>query len=104
MTGPLSGIKVLDLTQLLFGPFATMLLSDMGAEVIKVERPGTGDIARGSGPVVRGVSLYFLSLTRGKKGVTIDLQSPRGKEIFLSLADKADILVENFFRWARWKN
>ena len=64
--------------------------------MIKVERPGIGDIARGNGAVMRGVSLYFLSLNRGKKSVTIDLQSPGGKKIFLSLAAKADILVENF--------
>jgi CoA:oxalate CoA-transferase len=96
MTGPLTGIKVLDLTQLLFGPFATMLISDMGAEVVKVERPGIGDVARDSGPVVCGVSLYFLSLNRGKKSLTLDLHSHRGKEIFLALVDKTDILVENF--------
>ena len=62
MTGPLGGIRILDLTQVLFGPFATMLLSDLGAEVIKIERPEVGDIARGNGPVVRGLSTYFLSL------------------------------------------
>ncbi|MCK4273362.1 MAG: CoA transferase, partial [Dehalococcoidales bacterium] len=66
MAGPLDGIRILDLTQVLFGPFATMLLSDLGAEVIKIERPEVGDIARGNGPVVRGVSTYFLSLNRGK--------------------------------------
>ncbi len=96
MPGPLSGIKVLDLSQLLLGPFATMLLSDLGAEVIKVERPGVGDVARGSGPVVRGVSTYFLSLNRGKKSLTLDLSSPRGAAVFLGLVKKADILVENF--------
>ncbi len=96
MPGPLNGVRVLDLTQVLFGPFATMLLSDLGAEVVKVERPGIGDIARGSGPAVRGFSLYFLSLNRGKKSIALDLQSERGKEIFLSLVEKADILVENF--------
>lgn len=96
MPGPLTGIKVLDLTQVLFGPYATMLLSDLGAEVVKVERPGVGDIARGSGPVVRGVSLYFLSLNRGKKSIVLDLQHGSGKQVFLSLVEKADILVENF--------
>ncbi|OGO37036.1 MAG: carnitine dehydratase [Chloroflexi bacterium RBG_16_57_8] len=96
MPGPLTGIRVLDLSQLLLGPFATMLLCDMGAEVIKVERAEVGDVARGSGPVVRGVSTYFLSLNRGKKSVTIDLAGERGKEVFLGLVKKADILVENF--------
>ncbi len=96
MPGPLAGMKVLDLTQVLFGPFATMLLCDLGAEVVKVERPEVGDIARGSGPVVRGVSLYFLSLNRGKKSIALDLQETRDKEVFLSLVEKADILVENF--------
>ena len=96
MAGPLDGIRVLDLTQVLFGPFATMLLSDMGAEVIKVERPQVGDIARGNGPVVRGVSTYFLSLNRGKKSIALNLASERGVEVFLELVRRADILVENF--------
>ena len=73
-----------------------MLLSDLGAEVIKVERPGVGDIARGSGPVVRGISTYFLSLNRGKKSITIDLTNSHGREIFLALVKKSDIVVENF--------
>jgi CoA:oxalate CoA-transferase len=96
MGGPLNGIRVLDLTQVLFGPFATMLLCDMGAEVIKIERPQVGDIARGNGPVVRGVSTYFLSLNRGKKSVTLNLATEQGVETFLKLAETADILVENF--------
>ncbi len=96
MAGPLSGIRVLDLSQLLFGPFATMLLSDLGAEVIKVERPGIGDMARGSGPTVRGVSTYFLSLNRGKKSIALDLSKAEGKELFLALARKSDMVVENF--------
>ncbi len=96
MAGPLNGIRILDLTQVLFGPFATMLLSDMGAEVIKIERPVVGDIARGNGPVVRGVSTYFLSLNRGKKSVTLNLATESGVEVFLKLAKSADVLVENF--------
>jgi CoA:oxalate CoA-transferase len=96
MAGPLEGIRVLDLTQVLFGPFATMLLSDMGAEVIKIERPEVGDIARGSGPVVRGQSTYFLSLNRGKKSVTLNLDSEQGAAVFLELTKSVDILVENY--------
>jgi len=96
MAGPLEGIRILDLTQVLFGPFATMLLSDLGAEVIKVERPEVGDIARGNAPFVRGLSTYFLSLNRGKKSITLDLAKAPGRDILLKLAEKADALVENF--------
>lgn len=96
MADPLDGIRVLDLTQVLFGPFATMLLSDLGAEVIKIERPEVGDIARGNGPVVRGQSTYFISLNRGKKSVTLNLASQRGVGVFLQLVESADVLVENF--------
>lgn len=96
MTGPLDGIRILDLTQVLFGPFATMLLSDLGAEVIKIERPEVGDIARGNGPVVRGLSTYFLSLNRGKKSVTLNLATESGAAVLLKLTKSADVLVENF--------
>ncbi|MFC1893712.1 CaiB/BaiF CoA transferase family protein [Chloroflexota bacterium] len=96
MTGPLDGIRILDLTQVLFGPFATMLLGDLGAEVIKIERREVGDIARGNGPVVRGLSTYFLSLNRGKKSVTLNLASEEGVDLFLKLTRNADVLVENF--------
>lgn len=96
MSGTLTGIKVLDLTQVLFGPFCTMMLSDMGAEVVKIERPAVGDIARGNGPVVRGVSTYFLSLNRGKKSITIDLSNPQGIALFLELCKQADIVISNF--------
>ncbi|MCK4863467.1 MAG: CoA transferase, partial [Dehalococcoidales bacterium] len=96
MAGPLDGIRVLDLTQVLFGPFATMLLSDLGAEVIKIERPEVGDIARGNGPVVRGQSTYFLSLNRGKKSITLNLASEHGKDIFLRLVEHVDVVVQNF--------
>jgi CoA:oxalate CoA-transferase len=96
MAGPLNGIRILDLTQVLFGPFATMLLSDMGAEVIKVERPDVGDIARGNNPVVRGQSTYFLSLNRDKKSITLNLATGQGREILLKLVEKADVLIQNF--------
>ncbi len=94
--GPLEGIRVIDLTQVLFGPFATMLLSDMGAEVIKMERPIVGDIARGNGPVINGISTYFLSLNRGKKSVTLDLSNKAGVEVFFKMIKTADVMVENF--------
>ena len=96
MAGPLTGIRVLDLSQLLLGPFATMLLNDMGAEVIKVERPGIGDVSRLSGPIVRGISAYFLSLNRGKKSITLDLTKAHGASVLLELSKKADIMVENY--------
>jgi len=96
MAGPLAGIRVLDMTQVLFGPFATMLLSDMGAEVIKIERTEGGEIARGNGPLVRGISTYFLSLNRGKKSVALDLATGKGLEVFFELVRQADVLIENF--------
>ena len=96
MAGPLAGIKILDLSWILSGPFATMILSDLSAEVIKLERPVSGDLARGNGPFIDGESSYFMSLNRGKKSLTLDLQTPQGKEIFLKLVKKADVVVENF--------
>jgi CoA:oxalate CoA-transferase len=96
MASPLAGIRILDLSQVLFGPFATMLLGDLGAEVIKIERPEVGDIARGNGPVVRGQSTYFLSLNRGKKSVTLNLAVEEGVDLLLELVRTADILVQNF--------
>src|SRR3990170_3538362 len=96
MAGPLAGIRILDLSWILSGPFATMILGDLGAEVIKVERPGSGDLARGNGPFINGESSYFMSLNRGKKSLTLDLQTPQGKDVFLRLVGKADVVVENF--------
>ncbi len=96
MSGPLEGVRVLDLSWVLAGPFATMVLSDLGAEVIKLERPQSGDLARGNGPFINGESSYFFSLNRGKKSITVDLQTPQGKDIFLKLVKKVDVLLENF--------
>jgi len=96
MSLPLAGIRVLDLTRVLAGPFCTMILSDLGAEVIKVEIPGTGDDSRAFGPFLNNRSLYFLSINRGKKSVSLNLKSPRGREILLSLIRQCDILVENY--------
>jgi len=96
MAGPLEGIRILDLSWVLAGPFATMVLGDLGAEVIKLERPQAGDLARGNGPFIDGESSYFLSLNRGKKSITIDLQTPQGRQVFLKLVKKVDVIVENF--------
>lgn len=96
MAGPLEGIRVLDLTRILAGPYATMILRDLGAEVIKIEQPGTGDEARDFGPFKNDFSLYFMSVNRGKKSVTLNLKAPRGKELFLELVKGSDVLVENF--------
>ncbi|MDP6632616.1 MAG: CaiB/BaiF CoA-transferase family protein [Dehalococcoidales bacterium] len=96
MPGPLKGVKILDLSWVLSGPLATMVLGDLGAEVIKLERPEVGDLARGNGPFIDGESSYFLSLNRGKKSLTIDLQTSRGKQLFLELTKTVDAVVENF--------
>ncbi|MYF55563.1 CoA transferase [Candidatus Poribacteria bacterium] len=96
MSGPLVGIKVLDLTRVLAGPFTTMLLGDLGADVIKIEQPEIGDEARNFGPFKNGFSLYFMSINRGKKSVTLNLKSDQGKSIFRQLVQRSDILVENF--------
>ncbi|MFQ6051668.1 MAG: CaiB/BaiF CoA transferase family protein [Candidatus Hydrothermarchaeota archaeon] len=92
----LEGLRVLDLTRVLAGPYTTMILCDLGAEVIKIEEPKKGDEARGIGPFIDGVSAYFLSLNRGKKSITLNLKKKRGREILLKMCEKADILVENF--------
>ena len=96
MPGPLDGIKVLDLTRVLAGPYATMLLGDLGAEVIKIEQPGTGDESRNFGPFKNGFSLYFMSVNRGKRSITLNLKTERGQAIFKQLLAHTDILVENF--------
>ena len=96
MASPLTGMKVLDLTRVLAGPYATMLLGDLGAEVIKIEQPGTGDESRNFGPFKNGFSLYFMSVNRGKQSVTLNLKTERGQAIFKQLLKRTDILVENF--------
>jgi len=96
MPGPLRGIRVLDLTWVLAGPFASMILGDLGAEVIKVERPPYGDVARTTGPIVNGESCYFFSINRGKKSVCLDLKAERGRDLFLRLVGLSDVLMENF--------
>ncbi|MEW6711115.1 MAG: CaiB/BaiF CoA-transferase family protein [Candidatus Riflebacteria bacterium] len=94
--GPLKDLKVIDLTRVLAGPFCAMMLADLGAEVIKIERPETGDDSRAFGPHQNGESAYFMSINRGKKSITLDLKAEKGKEVFLRLIKDADILVENF--------
>jgi len=94
--GPLDGIVVVDLTRVLAGPFATLLLADLGARVIKVERPERGDDARHVGPFVEGRSAYFLSLNRGKESVALDLRDATDRALFERLLARADVLVENF--------
>ncbi len=97
MTAPLDGIKVLDLTQAMAGPCCTMLLSDFGAEVIKVEPTGSGDMLRHWGPPFQGgVGSYFLMFNRNKRSLTLNLRHPRGLEIFKRLAREADVVVESF--------
>lgn len=94
---PLGGVRVLDLSRVLSGPFCTMNLGDLGAEVIKIEQPGHGDDTRAFGPpFVEGVSTYYLSVNRNKKSVAIDLKSPEGLELVEKLAQECDVLVENF--------
>ena len=95
VTGPLAGVTVVDLTRVLAGPYATMVLADLGARVIKVEHP-RGDDARHIGPFVAGESAYFASVNRGKESAVVDLKDADGRRRFDSLLDGADVLVENF--------
>jgi crotonobetainyl-CoA:carnitine CoA-transferase CaiB-like acyl-CoA transferase len=94
--GPLSGVRVLDLTRVLAGPFCAMMLGDMGAEVIKIEEPGKGDDTRSWPPFVEGEATYFMSVNRNKHSITLNLKAPEGQEILRKLARKSDVLVENF--------
>src|SRR5207344_1121244 len=104
MPGPLHGIRILDLSRVLAGPMATQTLADLGAEVIKVERPGTGDDTRGWGPPFleqssggqASDSTYFACCNRGKKSITLDLSRVEGQAIVRRLSQKCDVLVENY--------
>jgi len=104
--GPLAGLRVIDLTRILAGPFCTMVLADLGADGVKVEPPG-GDPSRGPGPFMpaldgveppdpRGYGTYFMSVNRGKRSMVIDLKKPEGRELLLELVDGADVLIENY--------
>ncbi len=94
--GALEGVVVLDLTRILAGPYCSMLLGDMGATIIKIEKPGTGDDSRAHYPNVNGESAYYMNLNRNKKGLTLDLKTEEGKDIVRRMVKKADIILENF--------
>jgi crotonobetainyl-CoA:carnitine CoA-transferase CaiB-like acyl-CoA transferase len=94
---PLEGIKVLDLSHALAGPYCSTMLADYGAQVIKIEPPGSGDIARGWGTLIAGgETSYFVSVQRNKQGVALDLKHPQGRETFLRMAERCDVVLENF--------
>jgi crotonobetainyl-CoA:carnitine CoA-transferase CaiB-like acyl-CoA transferase len=93
---PLGGIRIVDLTRILAGPYASLLLADMGAEVIKVEEPGRGDDTRAWPPFVGGESTYFMSVNRGKKSLTLNLKAEGGRTVLRRLLEGADVLLENF--------
>jgi CoA:oxalate CoA-transferase len=95
-SGPFADVTVLDLTRVLAGPYCTMVLADLGARVIKVERPGGGDDARAFGPFAGGRSAYFASLNRGKESIVLDLKAEADRTTFEALLARADVLVENF--------
>ena len=96
MSGPLKGIKVIDFTRVLAGPHFTKMLSDMGAEVIKIEHPETGDLARLGTPISGNFSHYFAQQNIGKKCISLDLNKAKGREIVRKLCADADIIAENF--------
>ena len=94
--GPLVGLRVLDLSTMIAAPFGAALLADLGAEVIKVELPGTGDTLRALNPFWEGHSLYWASLARNKKSITLDMRTPRGRDLLLGLVARSDVVTENF--------
>src|SRR5687768_11834306 len=96
-TQPLARIRVIDLTRVMTGPYCTMMLGDMGADVIKIEQPGKGDDTRAWGPpFVGGESAYYLSVNRNKRSVALDLKQERDRDVLWQLIDGGDVLVENF--------
>ena len=94
--GALSGIRVIDMTRVLAGPYCTLLLGDMGAEIIKVEVPGHGDDSRKYPPFIDSESAYFMNLNRNKKSLTLNLKAPEGKTVLIDLVKRSDVLIENF--------
>ena len=98
---PLEGIRVMDVTHIVAGPFCSMILADMGAEVIKIERPGVGERGRGNGPFIhneagQSISARYLGLNRNKKSVALDLRDPRCKSAFKRMVKESDILLDNW--------
>ena len=97
MTQPLTGVRILDLSQMLAGPYGTMILGDLGAEIIKIEKPGEGEIGRGMPPhYFHGESVYFLSVNRNKRSLTLDLKAKEGLDIFYRLVKVSDVVYDNF--------
>ena len=96
MSGPLAGVTVVDLSRILAGPYCTLLMAELGARVIKVETPKTGDDARAYGPFLKGKSAYFMSVNRGKESIALNLKDKGDRTIFEKLLEKADVIVENF--------
>ena len=94
--GALAGLKVLDLSRFIAGPYCTMMLADMGADVVKIEKPGDGDITRSYQPQVGGTSLYSMVFNRNKRSLTLDVRTPEGQQQLRALIAQADVLVENF--------
>ena len=93
----LQGIRILDLTTFMTGPFASMILGDLGAEIIKIEPPGTGDNSRQIPPYFhKGESLYYISLNRNKKSMTLNLKADKGRQIIYELVKKADVVIDNY--------
>jgi formyl-CoA transferase len=95
MPAPLAGVRVLEIGNFIAAPFCTMQLADLGADVIKIERPGVGDIVRSTGPFIDGESSTYLRINRNKRSLALDMAADSGKEVFRALAAKADIIVEN---------
>jgi len=93
--GPLEGIRVVEVGNFMAAPFCAMQLADLGADVVKVENPDGGDLARGNGPFLEGESSPFVRLNRNKRSLALDLKSTRGKDVFRKLTAKADVVVEN---------
>src|ERR1700733_9478146 len=96
LVGPMDGVRVLDLSIALTGPYVAALMANQGADVVKVERPGIGDIARWVGVAVKGMSSLYLVCNRGKRSIAVDLQQPEGVDIVLRLAERADVVLQNF--------
>src|SRR6185436_5462015 len=96
MPGALDGVKIIDMSAVIAGPMATQILGDQGAEVIKIENPGLGDMARYLGPQSNGVGAMFAAVNRNKRSIALNLKNPQGRAVFLDLAKTADVVVENY--------